>query len=260
MGADEHPASDWSDDAERQHWAEALQAVAERERFERGVDEPIRMTVGYGALWGYYGPIRIRMAGQFAELRDEAELFDQVDSWVAFERRAGPGTRLDRDREVMDAWRARLPSLRTLWHDAAERVLRDVAATTQIRWNWCISVHEDEERFPEVPGGVTGMQIAVHPNSWAPDRRQLPFPQLWLECAGNWAIALPAPDGLADAIVHVADKVREEVMEELCTTWPPCPGHGHPLEIDASRGSVTWVCPSRADVGVEIGSLTSLEP
>lgn len=254
MGTEEGPASEWPDEAERQYWTDALGAVAQRELVERGVDEHIRVTVGYGALWGYYGPIRIRLAGQHAELRDVSDLFDEIDSWVAFDRPAGPGKRLDRDQAVMDAWRARLPDVQAIWHSAAQRVFDDVVATTPIRWEWRIAVHEDEVVFPDMPDGVMGIWASTHPAGWAPDRRALALPQLWLE-AGNWAVSLPEPDGATGAVVHVADKVQDEVMEELCTTWPTCPGHGHPLEIGVSEGVPTWVCPVGGAVRAEIGAL-----
>jgi len=256
VGTDERPAADWPNHPELQHWTDVLEAVAERERRERGVEEHVRVTAEYGALWGYYGPIRLRLAGEGAEYQDEVELFDEIDSWVAFERPNGPGKRLDRDGTVIDAWRDRLPGLQALWHEAAERVFRDVFATTPIRWDWRISVHEEEDVFPDIPSGVTGIWASVRPSSWVPDRRQLALPELWLE-AGGWATGLPEPDDLIDAIVHVTDKVQDEVMEELCTTWPDCPGHGHPLHMDASDGVATWVCPAGSGVRIEIGSLST---
>ena len=66
---------------------------------------------------------------------------------------------------------------------------------------------------------------------------------------------LPEPDGLTDATVHIADKVQDEVMEELCTTWPSCPGHGPPLSIDDSEGVASWVCPAGPGVRIEVGTL-----
>lgn len=256
MGTEERPASEWPDGAERQFWTDALRAVAERERVERGVEEPVRVTVGYGALWGYYGRIRIRLAGQHAQLRDEKELFEEIDRWVAFERPSGPGNRLDRDRAVMDAWRARLPELQAIWERAAQRVFDDVVATTPIRWTWRISVHQDEILFPDIPDGVMGIWASTYPAGRAPDRRALALPELWLDAEG-WAISLPQPHGDTDAIVHVADKVQDEVMEELCTTWPTCRGHGHPLAIDASSDVASWVCPYGGGIVAEIGSLSS---
>lgn len=255
MGTEERPASEWPDDAERHFWIAALQGVAERERFERGVDDPVRVTVGYGALWGYYGRLRIRLAGQYAELRDETELFEEIDRWVAFQRPGGPGRRLDRDRAVMNAWRARLPEVRAIWESAAQRVFDDVAATTPIRWTWRIPVHEHETVFPDLPLGVAGIWASSRPAGWTPDQRTLALPQLWLE-ADNWAISLPEPDGETDAIVHVADKVQDEVMEELCTTWPTCRGHGHPLVIDLNGDVPRWVCRDDAGVFVEIDALS----
>ncbi len=154
----------------------------------------------------------------------------------------------------MDAWRARLPDLLAIWERAAQRVFDDVVATTPIRWKWRVSVHEDEIVFPDIPDGVTGIWASTQPAGWAPDRRTLALPELWLE-AGNRAISLPEPDGETDAVVHVADKVQDEVMEELCTTWPTCRGHGHPLAIDAPGDVASWVCPDGGGFLVEIGAL-----
>ncbi len=147
--------------------------------------------------------------------------------------------------------------MRALWSDAAERVFRDVAATTRIRWSWRIAVHEDESVFPDVPDGVVGIWASEVPAGWTPDRRQLALPELWIE-ADDWARSLPEPDGPVDAIAHVADLVQEEVMEELCTTWPSCPGHGHPLGIEASGDVVHWACPKGSGFAVEIGALSSV--
>jgi hypothetical protein len=105
-----------------------------------------------------------------------------------------------------------------------------------------------------MPDGVTGIWATAQPAVWPPDRRELALPELWLE-AGNWAISLPEPDDVTDAVAHVADKVQDEVMEELCTTWPTCRGHQHPLTVEALGDLARWVCPDGGGNGVEIGGL-----
>jgi hypothetical protein len=224
-------------------------------RAERGVEEPTKLTAGYGALWASFGRCRLRVAGPHADVVDEARLFEEIDRWVAFERSAGPGIVLDRDLAVIEEWRARLPLAQAVWEEAAALVFHDVEATTSLRWTWRITVHDDEEAFPDLPEGVSGVFFAeVRPADWEPPRRKLALPELWLE-TDSFGIRLPEPDGSADAVAHVADRVQDEVMEEIVTTWPPCPGHQHPLAVGGDDTLALWVCPGEGALSVPIGSL-----
>jgi hypothetical protein len=112
---DGDPGGTWLDSDEWTRWQEALIGVTQRLREERGVDDPWRLTVGWGALWAEYGDRRLRVAVAGAELQGPDDLFDELDSWVAFDRNAGPGRVLDRDRQAMAEWRQRIPVIQQFW-------------------------------------------------------------------------------------------------------------------------------------------------
>jgi hypothetical protein len=253
----EHRASEWSDDTERAAWATALDSVAKRLRVERGIDEPTKLTMAYGVLWGHFGRLRLRLAGVGAAFGDEHDLFEEIDRWVAFHRREGPGKTVDRDRVAIRQWMDRLPSIRATWEEAARHVFHDVEATTSLRWTWQIGVHEDETVSPDPPEGFSGVWVFGGKRTVGrePVRRELALPTLWLEVE-NWGDLLPEPEGLVEAVANIASRVQDEVIEELGTAWPACRHHGHPLTVSDDETPAAWVCPGGAEISVAIGSLT----
>ena len=252
---DGDPHGTWPDQDEWGRWHQALTDVSDRMREERGIADSSRLTVGWGALWAEYGDLRLRVAGEGAELQIPDDLFDVVDSWVGFDRTAGPGRVLDRDRQAMAEWRQRLPAIRQFWEDVARRVFRDVEATTDLRLAWKVVVHEDEPVWPGMPeGAIGGMFVTDMPQ---PGRRPLPFPQVWLETPHSGR-GLPGMTDEAEAIGYLADLVQEDVIEELHGAWPPCPRHPHPLDVDyTDAGRPVWRCPTEPDVAVGIGELAA---
>lgn len=256
----------WPDQGEWSRWNAALTNVRARLQQERGVNEPWQLTTGWGALWAEYGDLRLRVAGVGAEVTDQDDLFEQIDEWVAFDRAAGPGRVLDRDRQAMAEWRQQIPTLRQLWEEAARRVFRDVEATTDLQLPWKIEVHEDEPDWSAIHqrfvggGGIGGVVGGILPMDMPmPElpRRPLNFPQIWLEIGGHGR-SLPAVNNEADATAHLADVVQEDVIEEVHGAWPPCPRHAHPLEVHyADAGRPMWSCPTTPDITVPIGELTT---
>jgi hypothetical protein len=243
----------WPDQDEQSRWHEALIAVAERLREERGVDDPWQLTVGWGALWAEYGDLRVRVAGEGAELHGSEDLFDEIDSWVAFDRMAGPGRVVDRDRQAMAEWRQRVPAVRQFWENVAGRVFRDVEATTNLRLGWKVVVHEDEPVWPAMPDGVVGGIVLMDMPQLS--RRPLNFPEVWLE-APYTERSLPEMTDEAEATGYLADLVQEDVIEEVHGAWPQCPRHPHPLEVhytDSARP--VWRCPKTPEITVAIGEL-----
>ena len=225
---------------------------------ERGVEEPWRLIVGWGALWAEYGDLRLRVAGEGVELTDPDDLFDEVDQWVAFERMAGPGRVLDRDRQVMAEWRQRLPAVRQFWEQVAGHVFRDVEATTDLCLPWEVVVHEDEPDWPAIPDGVDGGIVLLDMPIPQPGRRPLNFPQIWIEIP-HTGRQLPEMDDEAEAIGYLADMVQEDVIEEIHGAWPQCPRHPHPLEVHCSdTAHPMWKCPKTPEIEVAIGELARL--
>jgi hypothetical protein len=262
--SDDDLGGTWPDQRERNRWQDALAGATTRLKEERGVEEPWRLTVGSGALWAEYGDLRLRVAGEGVELTDPDDLFDEVDHWVAFERMAGPGRVLDRDRQAMAEWRQRLPAVRQFWEKVARQVFRDVEATTDLRLPWMVVVHEDEPDWPAIRNGVDG-GIGVVGGIFLldvpmpqPGRRPLNFPQIWIETP-HTGRSLPEMDDEAEAIGHLADMVQEDVIEEIHGAWPQCPRHPHPLEVHRSdTAHPTWKCPDTPDIEVAVGELARL--
>ena len=254
----------WPDQAEWDRWHDALAGATMRLQDQRGVEEPWRLTVGWGALWAEYGDLRMRIAGEGVELIDPDDLFDELDRWVAFDRRAGPGRVLDRDRQAMAEWRQRVPGVRQFWEEVARVVFRDVEATTDLGLSWKVVVHEDEPDWPAIPDGVdggigvVGGLVLMDMPMPQPGRRPLNFPQIWIETP-HTGRSLPEMGDEAEAIGYLADMVQEEVIEEIHGAWPQCPRHPHPLEVHyPDSGHPTWRCPKAPDIGVSIGELAEL--
>lgn len=255
----------WPDQDERSRWHEALAGAAQRLRAERGVDDPWRLTVGWGALWAEYGDLRLRVAGEGAEPRAPDDLFDEIDSWVAFDRIAGPGQVLARDRQAMAEWRQRIPAVQQFWERVARRVFRDVEATTDLRLPWKVVVHEDEpdwsaihaDLMDGVDGGIdaVGGIVLMDKPMPQPGRRPLNFPQIWLETPRTGR-SLPEMADEAEATGYLADLVQEDIIEEVHGAWPECPRHPHPLEVHyADSAHPMWRCPTTPDTTVAIGEL-----
>jgi hypothetical protein len=143
----------WADLAEMARWTEALAGIAERERQERGVDEPVGVRVEDGDLLADYGPVKFLVATTWAidGLPEEGELFESIDEWIAFERPEGPGVLLLRDQAVIDAWLIDLGTAEAAWPTLIERVMHDVEATTNLRVSWHIDREDEEDVFPFHP-------------------------------------------------------------------------------------------------------------
>lgn len=221
-------------------WHRALAAAAERLHDERGIADPWQLVVGWEVLWAEYGELSLRVAGEGADMGGPDELFAEIDTWVAFDRPGGPGRVLDRDRQAMAEWRARLPELRQFWEGVARRVFRGVEATTDLVPTWRVVVHEDETVWPGRP--LTG-------------RRPLAFPEVWLETPH---VHRHLPD-LADedeAIGHLADELQDDIIEKIRGAWPQCPRHPHPLGVTYTDDDrPVWQCPTSRDISISVGGL-----
>ena len=149
-------------ESERERWTAALADVAARLRAERGLQDRWSVTSEYGRLCANYGVLRVSVDGENPDVRDPAELLEDIDTWVAVEREGGPGRVLERDREFIASWRAQLPVAQRLWEEAARLVFADVEATTAVRMDWRVSVHEDEEVWTGPPlGDSSGAYFSV---------------------------------------------------------------------------------------------------
>lgn len=254
----------WPDRDEWNRWHRALSDVARRLRDERGVEDPWRLTVDPDVLMAEYGELRLRVAGDHPDLHDPRELFD-VDSWVAFQRTAGPGRALDRDRRAMARWRRRLPAMQTFWEGVARRLFRDIEATTDLDPGWRIVVHHDEPARPGLPpvvsgtdvGGVVGGIAEVDGPPWG--RRPLAFPEVWLETAYTGR-QLPGMTDEAEALGYLAGELQDDIIEQVHGAWPQCPVHAHPLAGGTQAGRPVWQCPTSSYVVAAVGELGSTSP
>ncbi len=261
--------ADWPDRAEMQRWELAADYVARRLRDERGVDEPVGVSSGYGALWVTFGERRVRVAGAGPDVDDEQELFEDLDSWVAFDRDAGPGRVLDRDRTAVAAVLDRMPVAQRLWSTAVQRVLVDLHATTNLTWNCTLVVLEDEPAWmrprPAGESRVPGLRVRVGPieePTGPRTRSDMPrpvwLPRLWLECDTGWGTTVDEEEDDAEVIcADAAGRIAGEVVDELWQAWPPCPRHSHLLEAAVSEGRACWTCPADDAVVAPVGALAS---
>lgn len=265
VSAEEGPASAWSDPAEADRWTLALARIAERERSERGVDRPWSVTSGYGWLWANFAGMRVRIAGVGAEVSDEADLFELIDRWVAFELLDSEDSLLDRDREYMALWRSRLPDEKRIWEQAAETVFADVDPALNLHRSWEVVLQEDklDVRWPrdDERQGVWS-KVTFHPSGWTPpepSRRPLLLPHFDLN-TDTCGTSLFRPymeegiSGLAEAVATIAEWLQEDIIEHTWAAWPKCPEHEHPLVL-AGRDGTTWTCPTTERPVAEVGRL-----
>ncbi|MGN6473128.1 MAG: hypothetical protein ACTHK4_05705 [Mycobacteriales bacterium] len=258
MRKEQHPIESWPHREEVERWITALARVATRERDDRGLDETWSVTYEYGSLWANYSRLRVPVAGPHPDVADEAELFEVIDRWVAFELINRADQLIDRDREYIAWYRAQLPAQRALWEQAAERVFRDVEATTATRWEWELVLHEDEPDWPrrdpddERQGVFVTAISSEMPEE--PPRRPLLLPDLWLHDARGARVYLGEAADLDQAVNRLAGEVQELIIEELWRAWPRCPEHEHPLELDGPPAT-TWTCPTTGQAIAEVGEL-----
>jgi hypothetical protein len=94
----------------------------------------------------------------------------------------------------------------------------------------------------------------------APVKRKLLLPELWLTTDGLGSYRLGTigtddPDATARALASFTERVQDAVIDELWGAWPPCPDHGHPLEVITEADRVTWVCPTGGIRSMDVGEL-----
>jgi hypothetical protein len=266
MALDGTAASAWPDPAEAARWFHALERIAAQQRTERGVDKPTTVTNGYGSLWANYGRLRIRVAGAHAQLDDEADLFEFIDRWIAFELHDSEDALLDRDREYIAQWRARLPAAQEVWEQAAERVFADLDPSIIGGQDWRIVVEEDELDRPRwlIDDDYQGSYSAHvrYPAGWKrtePVRRPLLLPHLALKTGTSGTnllqgISREGAVDIDDAVAHLAEWLQEEIIDDTSAAWPKCPDHEHPLTL-AGPQCTTWTCPATDRAVAEVGHL-----
>jgi hypothetical protein len=145
-----------------------------------------------------------------------------------------------------------------LWQEAAHVVLADVTAATPLRWNWRVTVAEDEEDRPDLPfqaGALTSVRVELHELGWRPPRRPLPTPELWFESDGPWVLLSASVTTMVEAVAFLADAIQDAVIGALHAAWPPCSEHEHPLALGGPDGG-SWLCPTSGTVVAPVGQLT----
>ena len=202
-----------------------------------------------------YGDFYRAISGTEA-IYGEDKLFREIDHWIAFERNDGlpVDDLLDRDHAVINAWREELPSLQSVWQEAADRVCGDVRRTTSLTWTPTVSVRETTEWFPP-PSTARAEGVWIAP-AGAIRQRRLLLPDFWLSF-DRYGTNLPTDlRDVDDMAEHLAARIQEWVIEEqdVWGAWPQCPDHGHPLDPWGDE----WVCPTTRQVRSKIGELPSI--
>jgi hypothetical protein len=111
---------------------------------------------------------------------------------------------------------------------AAEIALADVVAGTGKR-GWLTYEHQDNGRWMVVVSFGTAAT------------------GVFVEAGADW------PELLA----QLADGIQEAYIDDYSETWPPCPGHRHPVWPGVDDRTAVWACPV-GEWQVPIGELAAL--
>jgi hypothetical protein len=260
------PAAAWHDQDAADRWIQAIESIAERERQDRGVDKAASVTSSHGHLWARYGKLRVTVAGPTADIHNETELFEYVDRWVAFQLIDDASRLLERDRDYIAQWRARLSAERHIWERAAAVVFADVDPTMSGYQHWRIELVEDERYWPRAHHEGDDVEVSHRsshtmyftPPGWEapePTRRPLLLPHLALHIDSNSTnlfVGSPKrPLTTEAAIETIAEWLQDAIIEDTRHAWPRCPRHEHPLDLDGT----TWTCPTDDAPVAEVGHL-----
>lgn len=123
-------------------------------------------------------------------------------------------------------------SLVSTIHDALAPILRDVAATTEVR-------------------------VSIDEGGWSTDLG--PSALIQTE-GGRVGVYVRLEDSEAERVVAAAEKVQEAVIEELwarASNWPMCPLHRstHPMEARVVSERAWWTCPTDQSPIALVGEL-----
>ncbi len=72
---------------------------------------------------------------------------------------------------------------------------------------------------------------------------------------GGHSFSVSADLSTAEIAADIACKVQDDVIREIGSAWPPCPGHQHPMSSMVSADVAFWRCPWKAGGVVPIGQL-----
>ncbi|MEI4274178.1 hypothetical protein TEK04_20835 [Klenkia sp. LSe6-5] len=134
------------------------------------------------------------------------------------------------------------------WTPVVDRVLRDVAATTDLGTTWRFQHRTTEPDVLRTPG-LTLWFGDDGPGEWV-----VPDPVLELRLPRT-RFELPDLRDVDEALLFLADRVQDHLVDELHGAWPLCPGHTHPMRPAPSGTGPAWRCPAGTGADVEVGAL-----
>lgn len=261
MSERDHDLAQWPDQGQVQYWDGVLAEIAERERLDRDVLLRPFLRCDGELLWAHYdddGPWD-RVAGPGADL-DADTLFERIDQWVAFERSPAPTVLVERDRTFIAEVRSRLTAAIPNLIRAVELASADVVATTVLRPQWQVVLHEVGEM--ESPRSEAWERLVQMGRLPAREAVRLPFVSL---DNGHPESSQPLRALEAMTVPHavgtILSEIQDSMIDEVWGAWPACPMHGHPMEADCDNwdsddNPVYWACPTTKSKITTIGSLT----
>lgn len=132
---------------------------------------------------------------------------------------------------------SRLEAERSAWQAAADLVRADLVATTDLDWPLTVEVmrwdFDDDDLDSSGLAFAYGFQNHELPRGHPLDEAE----------AVEVLERLPAGVSLFGYLTaDLADRVQEDVIEEIHLAWPECPVHQRPMDPQPTGPTGQWVC------------------
>jgi hypothetical protein len=99
--------------------------------------------------------------------------------------------------------------------------------------------------------GASWLHPAVRPGESPPDH------EICLRFDDELTLRYRVVDAepLEPQLARLADRIQDDIVDELVRLWPRCPGHAHAATAELRAETAVWVCPANGHVLARVGAL-----